>query len=361
MRLFCTPPGALRLLLFFALTPGLFATTPIQGESLRGAGAAEARQKLLAAAENYLGTPYRFGGIDRRGLDCSGLVYLSFNDALHYPVPRTSEALYNWAQKIPEAELQPGDLVFFVTAGSRVSHLGIYAGGGRFIHSASDGPHTGVIYSRLDESYWRRTFRGAGRALPWDGSLPPPALAPEPPVLAGAEGSFASGRKRPVWADPGFFVGFGASWNWGGGGEGIPTAFRGISAIAAAGYKWSDYRLGLELRPHFDASLGVFRLPFTLSLGTDILQGFVGPAYTFGTPAFDLENGTRRYKGGRWLLEAGISAAFRPIRLGPGGLSFYGELAWQSYRLDDGQKFAFRPDIAANLRVSTGIRYLWRV
>jgi len=151
---------------FLFLTSGLFATVPIQERALQGISAAEARRKLLATAESCLGIPYRYGGIDRRGLDCSAFVYLSFREAFQYSIPRTSEAIYNWAQKIETSELQPGDLVFFVTAGSRISHVGIYVGGGRFIHSASHGPRTGVIYSRLNESYWARTYRGAARALP---------------------------------------------------------------------------------------------------------------------------------------------------------------------------------------------------
>ena len=124
------------------------------------------RRMLIAAAESFLGTPYRYAGLDRRGLDCSGLVYASFREGLNQIVPRRTEDLYNWAQKIPAGELQPGDLVFFSTARNTVSHVGIYTGNGRFIHSASEGPQTGVIYSRLDESYWSRTFLAAGRVFP---------------------------------------------------------------------------------------------------------------------------------------------------------------------------------------------------
>jgi probable lipoprotein NlpC len=256
---------------------------------------------------------------------------LSFRDGLQYTIPRTSEAIYNWAQNIPTSELQPGDLVFFVTVGTRVSHLGIYTGGGRFIHSASEGPHTGVIYSRLDESYWRRTFRGAGRALPWDeltgqamaaarpGGITPPGGAAPP-----GGGSLPVGTV-PVhtalrWTDPGYFVGFGAAWIWGGGAEGMPSAYRGFSALATAGYKWPTYRIGLELRPQFDSSLGVFRLPLTVSLGTDQFRVFAGPAFVFGEPVFELSDGERRYDGGL-LWELGLTTAFRPLQLGPGALS----------------------------------------
>jgi probable lipoprotein NlpC len=350
--------------LFFASS--VFAAVPIQERSLNGAAAADARLKLLAAAESFLGIPYRYGGVDRRGLDCSGLVYLSFREGLGITVPRTADNLYNWIEKIPTQELAPGDLVFFVTAGQTVSHVGIFAGDGTFLHSASEGPHTGVMYSHLDESYWARAFMGAGRALPWDkeAAQAMAAARPEGSVPAGSAHPANSGwsfKPASNWADPGFFVGFGAAWTWGGFIEGAPSPFRGISALATAGYKWPTYRAGLELRSEWDRALGVFRLPFTLSVGTDIFQLFGGAAFTFGDPRLDLSDGERDYSGGRtWSWEVGLAAAIPPVRIARGALSFYGELAWQTYQSEDG-KFNFRPDVTANFRVSTGLRYLWHL
>lgn len=345
----------------------LFAPQPVHAAAiaerdLPGLTPAQARLRLLATAESFLGVPYRWAGIDRRGMDCSGFIYASFRYSLGYTIPRTSLGMYYWAQRIPTAQLQPGDLVFFVTVGTRVSHVGIYIGDGRFIHSASDGPRTGVIVSRLDESFWQRTYRSAGRVLPWDAQTARDMAAARSAGGFGSggtvPGSFFEPPRAPRWGDPGFFVGLGASWNWGGGGEGTLTPFRSMSFLGTAGYTWSSYRLALELRPQWDSFLNVFRLPLTLSLGTDQFQVFAGPAFVFGEPRFDLEDGLRHYHGG-WLWEVGFSAAFAPIRIGRGGISLFGELAWQSYQPQ--QQFEFRPDIAANLRVSTGIRYLWRL
>ena len=387
------------LLCLVLAAPGIFGLVPIQERSLRGASAAEARLKILAAAKSCLGVPYRYAGLDRRGMDCSGLIYHSFREGLKISVPRTAEGIYAWAEKIPASELAPGDLVFFVTNGAGVSHLGIYAGGGRFIHSASEGLRTGVIYSRLDEAYWKRTYLGAGRALPWNaeaaqamaaaesGKTAQPAAPPSPPAedpgvesanpeSANPENAIPEGNEpestipendNPVtsplaWANSGFFTGISAAWTWGGFIEGAPSAFRGISAVATVGYKWSGYRAGLELRPEWDRALGVFRLPFTVSLGNDIIQVFAGPAYTLGEPGLSIGNGERYYSGGgAWLWEIGLSGAFPPIEIGRGALSFYGELAWQPYFLDDGENFNFKPDFTANFRASTGLRYLWRL
>jgi len=343
------------LFLFFGLffpCQNVFAAIPIQEKSFQGAAAADARLKILSTAESYLGVSYRYSGLDRNGLDCSGLVYLSFREGLGITIPRSSERIYAWAEKIDTRELQPGDLVFFVTTGSAVSHLGIYAGGGRFIHSASEGPHTGVIYSRLDESYWNRTYRGAGRALPWNEEAA--QVIAQSGGRTGGSGvggkntgdNSGWGNEYPEqrWENSGFFTGFGLAWTWGGVFGESSSVFGGISAFAAAGYKWSQFRTALELRPVWDQVEGIFRLPLTLSFGTDIFQVFGGPVYAFGEG---------------WLLEAGLSAAVSPIRISRGALSFYGELAWQPYYWVSGENFNFENDVISNLRASTGVRYLW--
>jgi len=383
-------------LLFFA--QGVFAAVPIQEKSMTGAGAANARLRLLATAESYLGTPYRYGGLDRKGLDCSGLVYLSFREGLNYTIPRTAANMYGWVEKINTSDLQLGDLVFFVTSGSAVSHVGIYAGDGRFIHSASEGPQTGVMYSRLDESYWKRTYKGAGRALPWDAAAAevmtdlmnsgrPPAIAgggntgqPSGGSSGGTSGQTSGGTsggsssaaqpspgtntnreyRMPSWKDPGFYLGFGAAWTWGGFFEGAPSVFRGISGLVSFGYGWSTFSLGLEVRPAWDRALGVFRLPITATAGTDYFQVFCGPAYTFGNASLSLSDGDRPYSGGgAWRFELGIMGAIPLVQIDRGIMSFYTDLAWQSYPLGSGVKSEWKPDATANLRLSTGLRFLW--
>ena len=350
-------------LLFF--TQKGLAAVPVQGRSLNGGGAAEARLRLISAAESFLGTPYRYAGLDKSGMDCSGLVYTSFREALNVLVPRTAETIYNWTEKITTNELQPGDLVFFITTAQKISHLGIYTGEGRFIHSASEGPQTGVIYSGLDESYWKRTYYGAGRALPWDTETAQ-AMAG---VLAGnyeagfsASNSGTSAKPSVAWAEPGMFAGFGAAWTWGGFIEGAPSILRGFSTLAALGYKWSKYRLGLELRPEWDRALGVFRLPITLSAGTDYFQVYGGPAISFGDPSLDLPDGERHYLGGgEWRWELGLSFSIPLVKIKSGALGVYGDLAWQPYHWVEGEKFSFKPDFTANSRFSTGLRYLWHL
>lgn len=98
-------------------------------------------------------------------MDCSGFVYRSILDTFGTKVPRRSDALAVYTEKIRDEDIQPGDLLFFKTT-NRISHVGIYLGAGLFIHSASDGPQTGVIISGLHETYWRKHYVLAGRINP---------------------------------------------------------------------------------------------------------------------------------------------------------------------------------------------------
>ena len=119
------------------------------------------RIAFIVNAAAYFGTPYRYGGATAKGMDCSGFVSRSVLDVLDMKLPRSSASIAEYTKRITDAEIQPGDLLFF-QAGRRISHTGIYIGAGKFIHSASDGPKTGVIISNIQEKYWKKTFRFAG-------------------------------------------------------------------------------------------------------------------------------------------------------------------------------------------------------
>lgn len=109
--------------------------------------------------ERYQGTPYRYGGTDASGFDCSGFILTAYREALGQRLPRTTEALLAQGSDIPRDAIRPGDLVFFRIAG-KDSHAGIYVGDHRFIHSASS---SGVTLSSLRSDYWRARYSQARR------------------------------------------------------------------------------------------------------------------------------------------------------------------------------------------------------
>jgi probable lipoprotein NlpC len=287
--------------------------------------------------------------------------------------------LYNWAEKIGEDTLQPGDLVFFITSGRSISHAGIYAGEGWFIHSASDGPQTGVMYSRLEEAYWQKTFAGAGRALPEGAAvIPSPSAAPGPRDAPAPAGTSAAPPPRDNGGGPpagagawtknlqgkGFMVGFAFAPSW----NGFMERRNPIRGFAAQGrLVWQGPVFGqilvpgFEIRPEWDDALGVFRMPFTFSLGfDDKLRVFAGPAFSVGAPVLKLGTGDRAYAGGNsWFGAAGVTMAPFSFSVGKGKLDLYGELAWQSYYGAAGTDPDWNADMGAGLRLSTGFRYTW--
>jgi cell wall-associated NlpC family hydrolase len=117
-------------------------------------------ERLLAFAEQFVGAPYRYGGSTADGFDCSGLVVRT-HELAGIAVPRTALDQHAAAQPVDEAGLRAGDLVFFASRRGRVDHVGIYAGGGRFVHAPRRGRPVG--FDRLDDAWFATRFVGAGR------------------------------------------------------------------------------------------------------------------------------------------------------------------------------------------------------
>jgi cell wall-associated NlpC family hydrolase len=135
---------------------------PALRSAMPAAGISADRQAVVRNALAMLGTPYRWGGADRSGVDCSGLVILAFEGRAR--LPRTSFEQWRAGAPISAADLVPGDLVFFNTDGTGASHVGIFIGNGQFVHASSAG--RGVVISSLDDPFYRRTHIGSRRVLP---------------------------------------------------------------------------------------------------------------------------------------------------------------------------------------------------
>jgi lipoprotein Spr len=115
---------------------------------------------IVSEAFSWLGTPYRYGGDSRSGVDCSGLVAQVYG-ALGISVPRTSRTQYENSERVKTEKLQQGDLIFF-SNGAIVNHVGIYIGNGEMIHASSS---RGVIKQAVSDEYYTRRFAGVGRVI----------------------------------------------------------------------------------------------------------------------------------------------------------------------------------------------------
>lgn len=140
-------------------------STPKDREDVSYSSDSFAVSTLIREAKKFLGTPYKYGGTNSSGLDCSGLVINAFQ-AVGKQMPRKSSEQAATGKEISLREVKEGDLVFFNTSGSSINHVGIVErvknGEIFFIHSSTS---KGVIISSIEETYWRNRFVKATRIL----------------------------------------------------------------------------------------------------------------------------------------------------------------------------------------------------
>lgn len=123
--------------------------------------------KIVSNALKYKGVKYKFGGTTKKGMDCSGIVFVAFGEE-NIKLPRVSRSMANTGRKISLRNAQKGDLIFFKTSkkGSGINHVGLIVslkkGIVNFIHSTTS---KGVIVSSLSNSYWKKAFVKVNRVL----------------------------------------------------------------------------------------------------------------------------------------------------------------------------------------------------
>ena len=164
MKLFFQFKNSQKLLLHTVLALTLFmASCASQKATVRE----EKVDKVITTARSFIGTPYKYGGTTRSGMDCSGLLMNSFK-SIDYSLPRTSEAQSKVGMKVDMEDLQPGDLLFFATGKKKreVTHVGLVTDVRRknvkFIHASSS---LGVVETNLYTDYYLKAFRRARRVI----------------------------------------------------------------------------------------------------------------------------------------------------------------------------------------------------
>jgi len=116
-------------------------------------------QQLISQYHDWKGVPYKYGGMSKNGIDCSGFIFSTFKSRLGVNVPRSTELLSESGAHVSRKNLRTGDIVFFST-GTKQRHAGIYLGEGKFLHASTS---QGVTISNLSNVYWTNAFWKAVR------------------------------------------------------------------------------------------------------------------------------------------------------------------------------------------------------
>jgi len=114
---------------------------------------------LYFLIDEWMGTPHRMGGLDKRGMDCSGFVGMMYLKIYGKDLPRTSKDMAKHIKKKKNKQLKEGDLVFFSFSGRNVDHVGIYLHNGKFVHVST---RKGVIISNLNDSWYAKYLTRSG-------------------------------------------------------------------------------------------------------------------------------------------------------------------------------------------------------
>ena len=116
--------------------------------------------KLYQSIGEWMGTPYKYSGKSKKGVDCSGLVCELYKDCNNLVLESCAKDLFHNSEQIKKTDLREGDLVFFKIKKNRISHVGIYLGQNKFVHASTK---NGVIVSNLEDPYYKRYFYKGGR------------------------------------------------------------------------------------------------------------------------------------------------------------------------------------------------------
>lgn len=116
--------------------------------------------KLYQRISEWMGTPYKYSGKSKKGIDCSGLVCELYKNCNNLVLESCAKDLFHNSEHIKKTDLREGDLVFFKIKNNKISHVGIYLGQNKFIHASTK---NGVIVSNLEDPYYKRYFYKGGR------------------------------------------------------------------------------------------------------------------------------------------------------------------------------------------------------
>lgn len=332
----------------FLVNFNLFAQDVIPIEAKRNA--------IVEECKKYIGTPYLYGGLTKDGIDCSGFVFTTIRDSTGIQLPRTVKALYSFVRIIPEDKKQKGDLVFFKTVESRISHVGVYIGNNQFIHSVSDGPNTGVIVSSLKENYWKTKYAGAGTYFPVELNTSESYIASDKKSentenIENTVSYTESKKKTNTFnLDSSIFM----NWN-------LFTTdqflfnIRGVTLQVHGVYNKWKLHPGFGIDFKYEPKMNIFQIPMYFSLSPkDFLRIYAGTVFTFGKPV--LIGSEQEIRSSIFPGILGVSWQTPAIKIGKTGLRFVQDVNYTIFNKTNNSALSFVDSIVAGFILQSGIR-----
>ncbi len=336
------------------------------------------REKFVAEAKKYVGTPYQLGAVGPDKFDCSGLVYFVAREAIGVQLPRTSKALYSYCKIVPDNKKEVGDLLFFKTNSSAaVTHVGIYIGNNQFISAISDGPNVGVIISSLNQPYWKPKYVACGQFLkPGTGGNSDDGDTGGEVAASGkrtgdgkAENSKSNPTEKKVSSfkgssfynpdasildaltmDAALFVG----WSLISPNE-FMLKWRGLDFQSNVRFsKWFlEPGLGFSLK--YNHGLGLFQLPILFSATVnDYLRFYAGPVFSFGDAT--MVNSDKKISPSIFPGILGISLSTPSFNVSKAKVQVVQDISYTVFNNPDNSALSFVESLSAGLVLFTGVR-----
>ena len=336
------------------------------------------REKFVAEAKKYVGSPYVLGAVGPDSFDCSGLVYFTAREAIKKQLPRTAKAIYNYCRIVPDKDKEIGDLLFFKTNNTApITHVGIYIGNNQFISAISDGPNTGVIISSLKQDYWKPRYVACGQFIASGKSKASSADSDdfvEEDFLE--DGAAASEKGKAGGTNSGNNINFKGSSFYNPEATGLnalvtdaslfcdwslisPSSFmfqfRGIDLHTNIRYTKWILEPGIGLGFRFNIGMGVFQIPilFTATVN-DYFRFYAGPVISFGNARM-LESGEEA-KPSIFPGIIGVSFATPSLEIGKARAQLVQDISYTVFNKPDNSALSFTNSISAGLVLFTGIR-----
>ena len=310
------------------------------------------RNAIVEECKKYIGTPYLYGGLTKDGIDCSGFVFTTVRDSAGIQLPRTVKALYSFVQMIPDSKKQKGDLVFFRTVESTISHVGIYIGKDQFMHSVSDGPNTGVIVSSLKENYWKTRYAGVGTFFPVEYEETNTFIASNDTNTSSSSTTTSNNKKKisTFSVDSSLFL----NWNF------LTTDqflfnVRGVTFQVHSVYNNWILRPGVGVDFKYEPKMNIFQIPMYLSLSPkEFFRIYSGVVFTIGKPV--LIGSGEEINSSIFPGILGISFQTPSIQIGKTELRFVQDLNYTIFNKKNNFALNFVDSVVAGLVFQSGIR-----